>query len=36
MTARASQAASSSNIFEKIPVWLWIVGVIFLLSMCSG
>lgn len=36
MTARASQAASSSNILEKIPVWLWIVGVIFLLSMCSG
>lgn len=36
MTAIASRASSSSNIFEKIPVWLWIIGFIFLLSMCRG
>ena len=35
-TRRASQAASSSNIFEQIPGWVWVFGVIFLLSMCSG
>ena len=36
LTVRANRASSSSNIFEQIPVWVWIVGVIFLLSMCSG
>lgn len=36
VTVRANRAASSSNIFEQIPGWLWVVGVIFLLSMCSG
>ena len=36
VTVRANRASSSSNIFEQIPVWVWIVGVIFLLSMCSG
>ena len=35
-TRRASQAASSSNIFEQIPGWVWVFGVILLLSMCSG
>lgn len=34
--AGAVGASNSSNIFEQIPVWLWIVGVMFLLSMCSG
>lgn len=36
VTARANRAASSSNILKQIPVWLWIVGVIFLLYMCSA
>lgn len=36
VTVRANRASSSSNILEQIPVWVWIVGVIFLLSMCSG
>lgn len=36
VTVRANRASSSSNIFEQIPGWVWIVGVIFLLSMCSG
>jgi hypothetical protein len=36
VTVRANRASSSGNIFEQIPVWVWIVGVIFLLSMCSG
>lgn len=36
LVARANHAASSSNIFEQIPGWVWIIGVIFLLSMCSG
>ena len=36
VTVRANRATSSSNIFEQIPGWLWVVGVIFLLSMCSG
>jgi hypothetical protein len=36
VTVRANRASSSSNILEQIPVWVWIIGVIFLLSMCSG
>ena len=36
VTVRANRAASSSNIFDQIPGWLWVVGVIFLLSMFSG
>lgn len=36
VTARANRASSSSNIFEQIPGWVWVCGVIFLLSMCSG
>ncbi len=36
VTVRANPASNSGNIFEQIPVWVWIVGVIFLLSMCSG
>jgi hypothetical protein len=36
VTVRANRAASSDNIFEQIPGWVWVVGVIFLLSMCSG
>jgi hypothetical protein len=36
MTAIVSNTARSSNIFEKIPGWLWIIGFIFLLSMCNG
>lgn len=36
VTLRAKRESSSSNIFDQIPVWLWIIGVIFLLSMCSG
>jgi hypothetical protein len=36
VTVRANRAASSDNIFEQIPGWVWVFGVIFLLSMCSG
>jgi tetratricopeptide (TPR) repeat protein len=36
MTARANHSASSSNIFEQIPGWLWLVGIVLLISMCSG
>jgi hypothetical protein len=35
-TVRANRASSSDGVFDQIPVWLWIVGAIFLLSMCSG
>ena len=35
-TVRANRTSSSDGIFDQIPAWLWIVGVIFLLSMCSG
>ena len=35
-TIRANRASSSSNIFDEIPGWVWVVGVIFLLSTCSG
>lgn len=28
--------ASSSNVLGKIPAWVWIVGIVFLLSMCTG
>lgn len=30
-----AQPSSGGNILENIPGWLWVVGVIFLLSMCS-
>lgn len=36
MTARANHIASSSNIFEQIPGWLWLVGIVLLVSMCTG
>jgi flagellin-specific chaperone FliS len=36
ITSRANQKSSSDDIFDKIPLWLWIIGAIFLLSMCSG
>ncbi len=36
VTVRANRSTSSSNFFEQIPGWLWVVGGIFLLSMCSG
>jgi hypothetical protein len=36
MTARAQRAASSNNIFDQIPGWMWLVGVVVLISMCSG
>lgn len=36
MTARANHSASSSSIFEQIPGWLWLVGIVLLISMCSG
>ncbi len=36
MTARANHSANSSNIFEQIPGWMWIAGIILLISMCSG
>ncbi len=36
VTARQGRPSDSSNIFEQIPGWLWIVGGIFMLSMCSG
>jgi hypothetical protein len=29
------QTNSGGNVLENIPGWLWVVGVIFLLSMCS-
>jgi hypothetical protein len=34
--ARVNHADSSSNIFEQIPGWLWLVGIVFLISMCNG
>jgi hypothetical protein len=36
LTARANHSAASSNIFEQIPGWLWLVGIVLLISMCSG
>lgn len=36
MTARANHSANSSNIFQKIPVWMWLAGIVLLISMCSG
>jgi len=36
MTARANQSSNSSNIFEQIPGWMWLVGIVLLISMCSG
>jgi len=35
-TARANQSSNSSNIFEQIPGWMWLVGIVLLISMCSG
>ncbi len=35
-TTRASQSNDAGGFFEQIPSWLWIVGIISLLSMCSG
>jgi hypothetical protein len=28
--------ASSSNVLGEIPAWVWIVGIVFLLSICTG
>jgi len=36
MTARANHSANSSNIFEQIPGWMWLAGIVLLISMCSG
>jgi hypothetical protein len=36
MTARANHSSNSSNIFEKIPGWMWLAGIVLLISMCSG
>jgi hypothetical protein len=36
MTARANHSANSSNIFEQIPGWVWLAGIVLLISMCSG
>ncbi len=36
ITARANHTASSSNVFEQIPGWLWLVGIVLLVSMCTG
>ncbi len=33
---RANRESSSGNIFEQIPGWVWVFGVIFLLLKCSG
>lgn len=27
---------SSGNIFSKIPIWVWIIGFVWLISMCGG
>jgi flagellin-specific chaperone FliS len=35
VSARASRS-TESNIFEQIPGWIWLVGILFLFSMCSG
>ena len=34
-SATASNSAASQSFFDQIPGWLWIVGLIFLLSMCA-
>ena len=31
-----TQSVSSGNLFSRIPAWLWIVGVVLLLVMCSS
>jgi len=36
MTTRTYQSNNSSSIFENIPGWLWLVGIVLLISMCSG
>lgn len=36
MRVKEIQAESSNSIWGKIPVWLWVVGVITLVSMCRG
>ncbi len=36
MTARANQSVSTSSIFDQIPGWMWLAGIILLISMCSG
>ena len=36
VTARANHSANSSNIFEQIPGWMWLAGIVLLISMCSG
>ena len=36
VTVRTNRESSSGNIFEQIPWWVWVFGVIFLLSKCSG
>ena len=33
---RKNQAASSQGLLEQIPGWLWVVGIVLLISMCSG
>jgi hypothetical protein len=36
VTARTNHSANSSNIFEQIPGWMWLAGIVLLISMCSG
>jgi hypothetical protein len=36
VTARANHSANSSNIFEQIPGWMWLAGIVLLIAMCSG
>ena len=36
ITARVNHSENSSNIFEQIPGWMWIAGIVLLISMCSG
>lgn len=35
-SARRNQSSSSRGLIEQIPGWLWVVGIILLISMCSG
>lgn len=34
--ASYSEMSSSGNIFDKVPGWMWVAGIVLLISMCNG
>ena len=36
LNARSNESNESGGLLEIIPGWIWIVGIILLLSMCIG